>query len=98
MLQEEQEKKKQLILEKKAETKALLEKEMDSIKKTTKTTPATKVTRAQIESNKLNVQSKEKEKEKIETHLTTPLEENVNRLAFEGEEARSVTEAISILG
>ena len=33
-----------------------------------------------------------------ETHLTAPLEENVNRLQVEGEEARSVTQAIQVPG
>jgi len=32
-----------------------------------------------------------------ETHLTAPLQENINRLETEGEEARSVTEAIQVL-
>merc|ERR1712106_487714 len=32
-----------------------------------------------------------------ETHLTVALEENINRLQLEGEEARSVTEAIQVL-
>ena len=31
------------------------------------------------------------------THIEKPLEENVNRLKVEGEEARSVEEAISVL-
>lgn len=70
---------------------------MESIKKNIKVAPPTKVTRAQIDSNKVTVQNKEKEQEKIETHLTVPLEENINRLTMEGEEARSVTEAIAIL-
>lgn len=86
-----------MVQEKKAEAKALLEKEMESIKKPTKVIAPPKVTRAQIDSNKLVTQKKEKEKEKIETHLTTPLEENINRIAVEGDEARTVTEAITIL-
>lgn len=36
-------------------------------------------------------------KPKVETHLTKPLEENVNRLVVDGEEARSVDEAIRVL-
>ncbi|XP_022902021.1 coiled-coil domain-containing protein 124-like [Onthophagus taurus] len=93
---EAEEKKKQAQLEKKAEAKALLEKEMESLKKApSKPPPPVKITRAQIEQAKQPVK-KEKEKE-IETHLTIPLEENINRAMVEGEEARSVTEAISIL-
>lgn len=85
-------------IEKKAEKKMLLESEMSSITKATKpaANPPPKVTRAQIEAGKVKVETK-KEKEPIETHLTVPLVENVNRLVVEGEEARSVTEAIAIL-
>ena len=37
-------------------------------------------------------------KQKVpETHIEQPLEENINRLTFEGEEARTITEAIAIL-
>lgn len=37
-------------------------------------------------------------KQKVpETHIEQPLEENINRLTFEGEEARTVTEAIALL-
>lgn len=37
-------------------------------------------------------------KQKVpETHIEQPLEENINRLRFEGEEARTITEAISLL-
>ncbi len=40
----------------------------------------------------------EAEKAKVvKTHLDEPLEENVNRLTIEGETARSVEEAISVL-
>lgn len=87
-----------MLLEKKAEAKALLEKEMDSIKKPSKVAPPAKITRAQIESTKQQPVKKEKEKEKVvETHLTIPLEENINRVDVEEEEARNITEAIAIL-
>ncbi|XP_045482726.1 coiled-coil domain-containing protein 124-B [Harmonia axyridis] len=92
---EELEKKKQQQLEKKAEAKALLEKEMVSIK-STKPPPPSKVTRAQISKIK-TAPVKKKEDEKVETHLDAPLVENINRLAIDGEEARSVTEAIAVL-
>lgn len=92
---EEQERKRQQQLEKKQEAKLLLEKEMSAVNKTTKNQPPSKVTRAQIELVK--VAKPAPKKEVIETHLTVPLEENINRLTVEGEEARNVTEAIAIL-
>lgn len=36
-------------------------------------------------------------KQDIDTHITQPLPENINRLQVDGEEARSVEEAISVL-
>lgn len=72
---------------------------MNSIKKTTKPPPPAKVTRAQIESRSAqNTNNKPVEKKVVETHLDKPVEENINRIVVEGEEARSVTEAIAILG
>ncbi|XP_044766002.1 coiled-coil domain-containing protein 124 [Coccinella septempunctata] len=91
---EELEKKKQQQLERKAEAKALLEKEMISIKPN-KPQPSAKVTRAQI--GQIKTVSNKKEEGKVETHLETPLTENINRLTVDGEEARSVTEAIAVL-
>lgn len=81
-------------MEKKAEAKALLEQEMSALKPQKADAPQ-KVTRAQIDSQKAS--SSKSDKTSVETHLTAPLEENINRLKIEGEEARSVTEAISIL-
>lgn len=92
---EEQERKRQQQLEKKQEAKMLLEQEMSTVARSAKSQPAPKVTRSQIEAAKLT--KPVAKKEVIETHLTVPLEENINRLTVEGEEARSVTEAISIL-
>merc|ERR1711915_1088123 len=37
------------------------------------------------------------EKPTIDTHLTKPLQENVNRIVVDGEEARTVEEAIAVL-
>jgi len=94
---DEQERKRQEQLHKKAEAKALLEQEMDSIKKpTTKPPPQSKVTRAQIDAIKTTPPKKD-EKKIVETHLDMPVEENINRVQVEGLEARSITEAISIL-
>ena len=36
-------------------------------------------------------------KKEVETHLTAPLEENVNRIAVDGVEARNIDEAIGAL-
>lgn len=94
-MQEQQERKKNEALEKKAETKALLEQEMANIKKATKAAPAPKITRAQINQKVTNTQKSEKSV--VETHLTTPLEENINRVQVDGQEARSIGEAINIL-
>lgn len=68
---------------------------MTSIKKPTKAAPAPKVTRAQIAQQSTTITKPEKQE--VETHLTVPLEENINRLQVDGEEARSVNEAINIL-
>lgn len=82
-------------MQKKAENKALLEQELQSVKPA-KTGAAPKITRAQIDAVK--VKPAPKVEKKVETHLDTPLEENINRLQIDGEEARNVDEAISILG
>lgn len=87
-----------MLAEKKAEVKALLEQEMTSSNKPVKLPPPQKITRAQVSENVTNsTLKKEKEKEKIDTHLSVPLEENINRLIPEGEHAHTVSEAIAIL-
>ncbi|XP_075992035.1 coiled-coil domain-containing protein 124-B-like [Anticarsia gemmatalis] len=97
---EAEEKKRQEQLQKKAEAKALLEKEMDSIKGNTKAAPPPpKITRAQIEKMKEKTIKPEPPKP-VPTRVVVeepPLEENINRLQLEGEVAQSVDEAISIL-
>ncbi|KAF5274522.1 hypothetical protein FQA39_LY07134 [Lamprigera yunnana] len=90
----EMEKKKQKVADKKAEMKALLEEETVTVKKTIKPPPG-KVTRAEIVTN--ISKPVKKDKEKIETHLDTPLEENINRLVQTVEEAHTVTDAIALL-
>ncbi|XP_003701710.1 coiled-coil domain-containing protein 124 [Megachile rotundata] len=91
--QEELEKKRQQQLEKKAEVKALLEKEMATIKVGGKQ-PAAKITRAEIvavtEKRNQAATTKKKEEEK-------PIEENLNRLTIEGETAHGIDEALSVL-
>uniref|UniRef100_A0A1B6L340 Coiled-coil domain-containing protein n=1 Tax=Graphocephala atropunctata TaxID=36148 RepID=A0A1B6L340_9HEMI len=95
---EEQERKKMDQLKKKAETKALMEEEVGSIKIAGKQ-PISKITRAQIvaETDRRNLATTGTAKKAPETHIEQPLEENINRLQVEGDEARTVEEAISIL-
>lgn len=92
---EENLKKKEEQQRKKAEAKALLENEMSGVN--SKTPVATKVTRAQIITEVEKRNTPASSTPKVETHLTKPLEENINRVVVEGEEARSITEAIAIL-
>ncbi|KAK2589358.1 hypothetical protein KPH14_007900 [Odynerus spinipes] len=92
--QEELEKKRLQQLEKKAEAKALLEKEMATIKVGGKQ-PAAKITKAEImaameKRNQAAKSEKKKEEEK-------PIEENLNRIVIEGETAHGIDEALSIL-
>ncbi|XP_026731757.1 coiled-coil domain-containing protein 124 isoform X1 [Trichoplusia ni] len=98
---EEQEKKRLEQLQKKAEAKALLEKEMESLKAAPKVAPPPpKITRAQIE--KMKEKSMKVEPVKVPSKVVvvdeTPLEENLNRIQLDGEVAQTVDEAISILG
>ncbi|XP_073987457.1 coiled-coil domain-containing protein 124 [Rhodnius prolixus] len=95
---EEKEKKKQAQLDKKKEAKALLEKEVGAFG--IKSITPSKVTVAQIQmaAEKRTKEIKEVAKPKVETHLTKPLEENINRLTIDGLEARTVDEALEILG
>lgn len=93
---EDQEKKKQSIADKKAEIKALLEQESVSVKKCAKAPAPPKITRAQI-SEHGNVDAKPIKKDKIETHLDVPLEENINRILPTAEEAHTIVDAIALL-
>ncbi|XP_012260659.2 coiled-coil domain-containing protein 124 [Athalia rosae] len=93
--QEEMEKKRLQQLEKKAEAKALLEKEMSSIKVGGKQTAA-KLTRAEIqaETERRNQAAQKKKEEEPEL----PLEENINRIVLDGETAHGIDEALTVLG
>nr|CAD7463241.1 unnamed protein product [Timema tahoe] len=152
ILCDEQARKKQELLDKKAQSKALLEEELNSIKPASKQ-PAAKITQAHIqnashksrpdglgwlqlvlypgradktralpmqgrrgergransgniiaycdsasdvENEKRQLASVCKVKESV-THIEKPLEENINRIQVEGDEARSVEEAIAVL-
>lgn len=96
---EEQEKKRHEQLQKKAEAKALLEKEMDSIKSKVSAPPPQKITRAQITQMKEKIVKPETVKSVPSKVVVEelPLQENINRLQIDGEVAQSVDEAISIL-
>ena len=86
------EKKRLQQLQKKEEAKALLEKELSSIKIGGKQS-ANKVTRAEIQSvteKRNQVAMKKKETE-------TPIEENLNRIVLEEETAHGIDEALSVL-
>uniref|UniRef100_A0A1W7RAT8 Coiled-coil domain-containing protein 124 n=1 Tax=Hadrurus spadix TaxID=141984 RepID=A0A1W7RAT8_9SCOR len=93
---EEKDKKKQEMLDKKAALKAAYEEEMNSLKTHSKTPTQTKVTRAEIISRLENSKAANTSEKEL-MHDEKPLEENINRLRIEGEEARSVEEAISVL-
>ncbi|XP_066247605.1 coiled-coil domain-containing protein 124 [Euwallacea similis] len=96
---EAEERKRQEQLQRKAEAKALLEQEMSSGSvKTVKAPPLVKVTRAQIQAKKEDPPKKREVEKTTETHLDSPLVENLNRLQVDGEEARNIEEAIKILG
>nr|CAH7728240.1 unnamed protein product [Callosobruchus chinensis] len=98
---EQEEKKRLEALQRKNEAKALLEKEVGEISKRSvgKTPPPPKLTRQQITDKVASAAKPEKQPDKkIETHLDVPLEENLNRVHIEGDEARTVEEAITILG
>uniref|UniRef100_A0A182LWB2 HMG box domain-containing protein n=1 Tax=Anopheles culicifacies TaxID=139723 RepID=A0A182LWB2_9DIPT len=97
---EEEERRKAEAARKKAETKALLEQEMNSIKTTAKV-PAAKVTRSQIESEI------EKRNRAVEAATAAakpkpvpkemPLEENLNRVMADTEVAQTIDQAIAVL-
>lgn len=97
---EQEEKKKQEAIAKKKERQelAMLE-EKETLSKLAKVNPV-KVTQAKIreetEKRELAARSAQQKSEE-NTHLSKPLCENVNRIVVDGEEARTVEEAISVL-
>lgn len=99
---EDKEKKRQENLARKNESKKVLEEEEVSLKG--KTTKPAKLTRAEIAANRLAAEKAEAaaRKAKVQTHLDTKLEENVNIAAAQAkaegiEEARNVEDAIAVL-
>ncbi|KAG8234033.1 hypothetical protein J437_LFUL013201 [Ladona fulva] len=93
---EEKEKKKTEQLEKKAEAKQLLDEELNKIQPGGKQTLA-KLTRAEIQLEKEKREKALAAKKAPTTQTEAPLEENVNIIQTEGEEARTVDEALAIL-
>lgn len=91
-----EEKKKQEHNKKKSEAKALLENELEQLtKKIVKADKETMPKLRQAQINKNN--NTKKSREDGETHLSIPLEENVNRIKSDENVARTVDEAISVL-
>lgn len=97
---EEEERRKAEAARKKAETKALLEQEMNSIKTAAKVPAAAKVTRSQIESEieKRNraVEAAAAPKPKA-IPKEIPIEENLNRVMADTEVAQTIDQAIAVL-
>ncbi|KOB69625.1 Uncharacterized protein OBRU01_09422 [Operophtera brumata] len=97
---DDQEKKRLEQLQKKAEAKAILEKEMDSIKVTKAAPPPPKITRAHITHMKEKTIKAEQAVPAPARVVVEepPLEENLNRIQLDGEVAQTIDEALSVLG
>ncbi|KAH9505154.1 hypothetical protein Btru_059698 [Bulinus truncatus] len=94
---EDREKKRQEQVERKKNLQQLHDDEMNSIKGAK--AQAARLTRAQIIENQERIAAAAQaamDKQQL-THIDVPLEENVNILEVEGDEARTVDEAIAIL-
>ncbi|XP_050100696.1 coiled-coil domain-containing protein 124 [Anopheles aquasalis] len=98
---EEEERRKAEAVRKKAETKALLEQEMNSIKTTAKVS-VQKITRSQIEAEvekrnrAIETLSSNPPKATVEPKVA-PLEENLNRVMADTEVAQTIDQAIAVL-
>ncbi|KAL3866858.1 hypothetical protein ACJMK2_044115 [Sinanodonta woodiana] len=97
---EEKEKKRLEQLERKKELQKLHDEEMEQLKSKRTASQNDKLTRAEIAANvekqRLEEEQARKKREK-ESHLEVNLEENINRMVTEGDEARTVEDAISVL-
>ncbi|KAK3579909.1 hypothetical protein CHS0354_012450 [Potamilus streckersoni] len=97
---EEKEKKRLEQLERKKELQKLHDEEMEQLKSKRSASQNDKMTRAEISANlerqRLEEEQARKKKEK-ESHLEVDLDENINRVVTEGDEARTVEDAISVL-
>jgi len=96
---EEAERKRLEASAKKKERQDLADQEQAQIVSKLQKANPVKVTQAQIraEEARREAAARGKNVKEVETHLNKPLEENVNRLEVEGQEARTVEEAISVL-
>ncbi|XP_049535835.1 coiled-coil domain-containing protein 124 [Anopheles darlingi] len=98
---EEEDRRKAEAARKKAETKALLEQEMNSIKTTAKVS-VQKITRSQIDAE---VEKRNRAIETLSSHppktiaepKVAPLEENLNRVMADTEVAQTIDQAIAVL-
>lgn len=93
--QNERERKRLEVAERKAQNKAAYEEEQSQIVISTKAN--NKVTRSQIQSTISKKNTEKETTKKAPTHLEVEIIENVNRLTIEGDEARNIDEAITIL-
>lgn len=92
---EDKEKKRQEQIDRKLENQKALEDEMNSMPSRKLTKPV-KVTRAEIQ-QKIETESEDGAKSN-KTVAEEPIHENLNHMTLDGEEARTVEEALSILG
>ncbi|KAH9422305.1 hypothetical protein DERP_002602 [Dermatophagoides pteronyssinus] len=104
--QQQRESKKHEQAQRKAQNRAAYEEEMKNIQSISSSSskpknPVTKkVTRSQIQTfvdKKQTLDGGESKEQQQPTHLEIPLEENINRLQIDGDEARNIDEAITIL-
>jgi len=96
---EDKEKKRLEQLEKKKELQAMHDAEMEGMKGA-KQQPAARLTRAQISEAQEKRAAEAAKASKLQSQLShdqVPLEENTNRLVVDGDEARTVEDAISVL-
>lgn len=93
---DEREKKKQEMAERKAQNRVAYEEERKKMKGRSEEAARSKVTRAEIRTF-LEEQSELNKPKRELMHDEKPIEENINRVTVEGEEARSVEDAIAIL-
>nr|XP_027200239.1 coiled-coil domain-containing protein 124-like isoform X1 [Dermatophagoides pteronyssinus] len=105
--QQQRESKKHEQAQRKAQNRAAYEEEMKNIQSISsssskpKNITTKKITRSQIQTFVDKKQTLDGGESKVQqqqpTHLEVPLEENINRLQIDGDEARNIDEAINIL-
>ena len=93
----ELEKKRVEAAQRKAQLKAAYDEELSQIESAKIVAKSSKVTRTQIQNHVTRTEEKKETPERGPTHLEIQIQENVNRLEIEGDEARNIDEAISIL-